>query len=143
LDEIKNVKTQIFTTSFTMQDDGIDVDSDMLSAEEEIEELASAPCEAEPAPPVRGRSVVILPTRQATQAAVAPPALKPEIKPKRIQHTAPMVAQFRPVSAAVPVAIKAKADTGVFRTNAELVRKFHRETPERFHSKPANHSKHF
>jgi hypothetical protein len=116
----------------------------MLSAEEEIEEPASA-SEAEPAPPVRGRSVVILPTQQATQApAAAPPALKPEIvKPKRIQHTAPMVAQFRPVSAAVPVANKAKADAGVFRTNAELVRKFHRETPERFHSKPANHSKHF
>jgi hypothetical protein len=126
-----------------LQDDGIEVDSVMECAEDEIEQPASAECEAEPALPVRGRSVVILPSQQAIQAPVAPPAPKPEIKPKRIQHTAPMVAQFRPVSAAVPVANKAKADAGVFRTNAELVRKFHRETPERFHSKPANHSKHF
>lgn len=113
-------------------------------AEDEVEEPAIAEDkEEEPAiaEPVMGRSVVILPLQQAPQATVFPAAPKPENKPKRIQHSAPMIAQFRPVNAAVPDASKAKADKGVFRTAAELVRNFHRVTPDRFHSKPANHSK--
>jgi hypothetical protein len=155
INESKTEKVQILlssdhlhTNTYSHQDEATDVDSVMRCDESEnpasaVNEAKEPVSAAEPAQPVRGRSVVILPTQQATQApAVAPAVQKPEIvKPKRIQHTAPMVAQFRPVSTVAPVACKAKPDNGVFRTTAELVRNFHRATPDRFHSKPANHSK--
>lgn len=132
---------------FSQQDAANDEDSPMQCTEDTVEKPAAiAECEAEPAQPAsKGRSVVILPTQQKAQAPVVEAAPKPESKPKRIQHTAPLVAQFRPVrptvSAAAPDASKAKADKGVFRTTAELVRNFHRATPDRFHSVPANQSK--
>ncbi|XP_059476839.1 targeting protein for Xklp2-like [Neocloeon triangulifer] len=111
----------------------------------------------------KGRSVVVLPSqlpsnstnkpalayinKPAPSATISKPAPslnsnKPAIaanKPMRIRHNAPMVAQHNVVLKPLPkVGNKPGVLDGKFHATAELVQKFHKATPDRFHSVPAN-----
>ncbi|XP_065334051.1 targeting protein for Xklp2 homolog [Cloeon dipterum] len=111
----------------------MNVDEENESAPEERAEN-EVPKQAAVIP--RGRSVVLLPPKVSFNPSVAPEAAKvQQPKPVRIRHNAPVVAQhsFIPKPAAKP-----EEKGSRFQATAELVRKFHRATPDRFHSVPLN-----
>jgi len=117
--------------------------TDQAAANNQVQENTNLGAEEKVEQPVikKGRSVVILPPLQPAKPLqpAMPKQTRPvlvEHKPARIRHTVPVVAQFRP-----NVAKPEEKAPSKFQPTAELVRKFHKATPERFHSVPVNQSK--